>query len=57
MFQKTFQHIFDELRKSTRSSQEDVALYTLNCDIRGCIQKFSDWPRGARTANGTAACH
>jgi hypothetical protein len=22
--------------------------------IRGCIQKFSDWPPGARTANGTA---
>jgi hypothetical protein len=24
---------------------------------RGCIQKFSDWPPGARTANGTALCH
>jgi len=21
--------------------------------IRGCIQKFPDWPPGARTANGT----
>jgi len=24
---------------------------------RGCIQKFPDWPRGARTVNGTALCH
>jgi hypothetical protein len=23
----------------------------------GCIQKFLDWPPGARTANGTALCH
>jgi hypothetical protein len=22
-----------------------------------CIQKFPDWPHGARTANGTAVCH
>jgi hypothetical protein len=26
-------------------------------DILGCIQKFPDWPPGARTANGTALCH
>jgi hypothetical protein len=25
--------------------------------LRGCIQKFPDWPPGARTANGTALCH
>jgi hypothetical protein len=25
--------------------------------VVGCIQKFSDWPPGARTANGTALCH
>jgi hypothetical protein len=25
--------------------------------IRGCIQKFPDWPPGAGTANGTAFCH
>jgi len=24
--------------------------------IRGCIQKFPDWPPGARIANGTAPC-
>jgi hypothetical protein len=23
----------------------------------GFIQKFPDWPPGARTANGTALCH
>jgi hypothetical protein len=28
-----------------------------NCKVRGCIQKFPDWPPGARTANGTALCH
>jgi hypothetical protein len=26
-------------------------------DVRGCIQKFPDWPPGARTANGTVLCH
>jgi hypothetical protein len=26
-------------------------------DIRGCIQKFPDWPPGARTADGTALYH
>jgi hypothetical protein len=25
--------------------------------VRGCIQKFPDWPPGPRTANGTALCH
>jgi len=25
--------------------------------IRGCIQKFPDWPPGARTASGTALWH
>jgi hypothetical protein len=25
--------------------------------VRGCIQKFPDWPPEARTANGTALCH
>jgi len=25
--------------------------------VRGCIQKFPDWPPGARTANGTALFH
>jgi hypothetical protein len=28
-----------------------------NGSIRGCIQKFPDWPPGARTANDTALCH
>jgi hypothetical protein len=26
-------------------------------NIRGCIQKFPDWPPGASTVNGTALCH
>jgi hypothetical protein len=25
--------------------------------LRGCNQKFQDWPPGARTTNGTALCH
>jgi hypothetical protein len=25
--------------------------------LRECIQKFPDWPPGARTANGTTLCH
>jgi hypothetical protein len=25
--------------------------------IWGCVQKFPDWPPGARIANGTALCH
>jgi hypothetical protein len=25
--------------------------------VRDCIQKFPNWPPGARTANGTAICH
>jgi hypothetical protein len=27
------------------------------CTIRVCNQKFPDWPPGARTTNGIAACH
>jgi hypothetical protein len=26
-------------------------------EIQVCIQKFPDWPPGARTVNGTALCH
>jgi hypothetical protein len=29
----------------------------INEHIRGCNQKFLDWPPGVRTANGTALCH
>jgi uncharacterized phage protein gp47/JayE len=32
------------------------SLLTL-ASIEGFIQKFPDWPPGARTANGTALCH
>jgi hypothetical protein len=32
-------------------------LWMCVCAIRGCIQKFSDWPTGARTAHGKALCH
>jgi len=26
-------------------------------EVRGCIQKFPDWPPEARTGNVTALCH
>jgi len=29
----------------------------IDMEIRGCIQKFPDWPPGVRTANGAALCH
>jgi hypothetical protein len=29
----------------------------IGLDLRGCIQRFPDWPPGARTVNGTALCH
>jgi hypothetical protein len=31
--------------------------YRLSLSLGGRIQKFPDWPPGARTANGTALCH
>jgi hypothetical protein len=34
-----------------------TSLFTYTELIRRCIQKFSDWPARARTANGTALCH
>jgi hypothetical protein len=32
-------------------------LLPLKKKVRGFIQKFPDWPSGARTANGTVLCH
>jgi hypothetical protein len=32
-------------------------LFKIISTLQGCIQKFPDWPPGARTANGTALCH
>jgi hypothetical protein len=29
----------------------------VNLQTRGCIQKFLDWPSGARIASGKALCH
>jgi hypothetical protein len=39
-------------RKNAKETYKKKSIY-----IRGCIQKFPDWPPGARTANGTALCH
>jgi hypothetical protein len=32
-----------------------AALRRKFCLLRGCIQKFPDWPSGARTANGISS--
>jgi hypothetical protein len=42
--------------KNARSSISTPQQFPWN-DVGGCIQKFPDWPPGARTANGTALCH
>jgi hypothetical protein len=41
---------------SDSDSQEGLCFMELGY-IRGCIQKFPDWPPGARIANGTALCY
>jgi hypothetical protein len=33
------------------------ALFSNTLSLRGCIQKFPDWPPGARTANGKTLLH
>jgi len=38
----------------TESGRPQLANHNV---IRGSIQKFPDWPPGARSANGTALCH
>jgi len=38
-----------------RGLLEDLGVWVL--EIRGCIQKFPDWPPGVKTANVTALCH
>jgi hypothetical protein len=45
--------------RKRRSYLQDLPhiLHDANWVIRGCIQKFPDWPPGVRTANGTALCH
>jgi hypothetical protein len=41
-------------REKWREAEEDCIMRSF---IRGCVQKFPDWPLGARTANGAALCH
>jgi hypothetical protein len=40
----------------TRVSGAVIWIEVKVTSLRGCIQKFPDWPSGARTANGTALC-
>jgi hypothetical protein len=43
---------------STRGTAYGYFSYEVHIwDIRGCIQKFPDWPPGTRTANDTGLCH
>jgi hypothetical protein len=41
------------VQKHVQRDQTHI-VHTIN--MRGCIQKFPDWPPGARTANDTALC-
>jgi hypothetical protein len=58
----------EERALKPKTTGNDYYLFPMNCyainlllemhrHIRGCIQKFPDWPPGAKTANGTALCH
>jgi hypothetical protein len=38
-------------------NRQVISLFNDAFVIRRCIQKFPDWPPGARTAIGTALCH
>jgi hypothetical protein len=44
-------------RDVTSCTQSVILLLLLVVVLRRCIQKFPEWPPGARTANGTALCH
>jgi hypothetical protein len=56
MLQKkiTIKHF--ETNKALSYSGCDVA-FGYGHHLRRCIQKFPDWPPGARTANGIALCY
>jgi hypothetical protein len=49
------------IRSATTSlvCMKSLKLITVMCLalVRECMQKFPDWPPGARTASGTALCH
>jgi hypothetical protein len=42
---------------SISDENEAVPVHFKSAFLRSFIQKFPDWPPGARTANGTALCH
>jgi hypothetical protein len=47
----------EENQKALELNGTHHLLVYVGDNIRECIQKFPDWPLGARTANGTALCH
>jgi hypothetical protein len=58
--------ILFELRRLHKTEEQGVRtmvvvikLYepSILLTVRGCVQKFPDWPPGARIANVTALCH
>jgi hypothetical protein len=51
---KVLRRIFGPKREEVEGWRN---LYNDDVHTRGCIQKFPDWPPGARTAHGTALCH
>jgi hypothetical protein len=42
---------------STQPLQTRFNGVVLKQEIRGCIQKFPEWPPGAKTVYGRALCH
>jgi len=44
-------------RKQHETQNKVCLLRQSTYNIRGCIQKFPDWPTGARAVNGTDLCH
>jgi hypothetical protein len=45
------------VERRRRVVENVIGRNTRDLGIWGCIEKFPDWPPGARTANGTALCH
>jgi len=51
---QTFPHHVQSL---SRMESDWGGMWMRNWEVREFIQKFPDWPPGARTANDTALCH
>jgi hypothetical protein len=50
-------HLSSNLNRRYEFYPVEIAQNSIISELRGCIQKFSDWPPGARATNGKALCH